>query len=171
MDRPLSHRRRARPIGHPRGAGDIGHRGRAERIGHRFPAERIGHRFRGDAIVEFALLAPMLVIILFGIVEVGRVVDAWLVVHNAAREGARVGARAYPGQDPATIAQQAAQTYLQSGLAPRGDVLATSVPAPAVSSTDVQVTATAQIRVYTPLFQALIKSPVNVSATADMRRQ
>jgi Flp pilus assembly protein TadG len=129
------------------------------------------HRRRGDAIVEFALLAPTLVLVLFGILEVGRVVDAWLVVHNAAREGARAGAAAYLGQDPATLAQSAASAYLSSGFAGRTDVAATSVPAPVVNADEVAVTAEAQVQLYTPMFQAMVGSPVRVRATADMRRQ
>ena len=127
-------------------------------------------RQRGDAVVEFALLAPTLVLILFGVLELGRVVDAWLVVHNAAREGARAGAAAVLGQDPATSAQNAALGYLASGLGARTDVATTNVT-PVVTSDDVRVTAEADIYLYTPLFQALVTSPVPVRATVDMRRQ
>lgn len=49
-------------------------------------------RERGQALVEFALVVPVLVLILFGVVETGRMFNAWLVAANAAREGARVGA-------------------------------------------------------------------------------
>jgi Flp pilus assembly protein TadG len=132
---------------------------------------QIRQRRRGDAIVEFALLAPMLVMILFGSVELGRVVDAWLVVHNAAREGARAGAAAYLGQDPATLAQSAATSYLSSGLAGRTDLAGTSVQPPVVNADDVTVTAEVQVQLYTPMFQAMFGSPVRVRATADMRRQ
>jgi Flp pilus assembly protein TadG len=134
----------------------------------------IRHRRRGDAIVEFALLAPLLVMILFGVMELGRVVDAWVVVHNAAREGARAGAAAYLGQDPATLAQAAANAYLASGFAGRAD-LATQPAVPpsaiTITSDDVTVTAEAQVQIYSPMFQAMVGSPVHVRATADMRRQ
>jgi Flp pilus assembly protein TadG len=128
-------------------------------------------RKRGDAILEFALLAPALLIVLFGIIEVGRVVDTWLVVHNAAREGARVGAQATAGQDPATTAQQAALRYLSTGLGTRTDVVATLVPTPTVTADNVQVSAQVQLQVYMPLIQMMVASPVNVGASASMRRQ
>lgn len=128
-------------------------------------------RRRGDAVVEFVLLAPTLLVVLLGILEIGRVLDAWLVVANAAREGARVAAQAPPGTDPASAGQQAALTYLTSGLAPRGDVVARLVPSPAVTSDTVTVNTEADIQLYTPLFQAILPSPIPVRASASMRRQ
>ena len=52
---------------------------------------RRAHR-RGQALVEFALVFPVLVLILLGIFEVGRAVFAYNTLGNAAREGARVAA-------------------------------------------------------------------------------
>ena len=43
----------------------------------------------GAAAVEFALLAPVLLLLLIGIVEFGRVYNAQVTVTAAAREGAR----------------------------------------------------------------------------------
>jgi Flp pilus assembly protein TadG len=126
-------------------------------------------RGRGDAVIEFALLAPTLLLILLGILEVGRLVDAWIVVENAAREGARVGAETVAAPDVA--ARQAALTYLAGGLAPRGDVTSTVVPTPVVTADSVQVTAQANVQLYTPLFRAILPAPVPVSASATMRRQ
>jgi len=48
------------------------------------------NRRRGQSMVEFALLAPMLFLILFGIVDLGRAVFYANELTNAAREGARV---------------------------------------------------------------------------------
>jgi len=44
----------------------------------------------GAAAVEFALVLPILVVLLFGIIEFGMVFDAQLQVTHAAREGARM---------------------------------------------------------------------------------
>lgn len=46
-------------------------------------------RARGQALVEAALVAPLFFLILFGIIDLGRVIWANDVVSNAAREGAR----------------------------------------------------------------------------------
>ncbi|MGI6400044.1 MAG: TadE family protein [Bacillota bacterium] len=45
----------------------------------------------GQALVEMALVLSMLLFLLTGIVEFGRVLSAQLVVSHASREGARIG--------------------------------------------------------------------------------
>ena len=45
---------------------------------------------RGQALVEFALVLPLLMLVLFGIVEFGRAWNAKQVLTDAAREGARL---------------------------------------------------------------------------------
>lgn len=47
---------------------------------------------RGQGLVEFALVFPVAVLLLFGLVDVGRAVFAYNTLANAAREGARVAA-------------------------------------------------------------------------------
>ena len=44
---------------------------------------------RGAAAVEFALVMPILIMLLFGIIEFGRAYNAKLTLANAAREAAR----------------------------------------------------------------------------------
>jgi Flp pilus assembly protein TadG len=129
-------------------------------------------RRRGDAVVEFALIAPVLLLLLFGVSELGRVVDAWVVVHNGVREGARAGARLANSNATAvgSAAQQATTTYLSLGLAGRSDLAGTQVPAPLVTQDFVQVTAEADVIIYVPLIQAIVGPQVPIRATAAMPR-
>jgi Flp pilus assembly protein TadG len=46
-------------------------------------------RSRGQALAEFALIAPLFFLILFGIIEAGRYIYYYEVLNNATREGAR----------------------------------------------------------------------------------
>lgn len=45
---------------------------------------------RGAVAVEFAIVLPVLLILLLGIAEFGRVFNAQIVITNAAREGSRI---------------------------------------------------------------------------------
>ncbi len=84
----------------------------------------------GQTLVEFALIASLLFLILFGIIEFGRIFHAYLVVTSAAREGAR---KAAVTGDSAAIANaiQAAIASLSATAVShsRDDVLSTTAPA------------------------------------------
>jgi Flp pilus assembly protein TadG len=49
---------------------------------------------RAVAAVEFAFLAPVLVTLLFGLWQIGLIIETMQVMDNAAREGARLAAQA-----------------------------------------------------------------------------
>ena len=47
---------------------------------------------KGQALVEFALLVPIFLLLLFAIIDFGMGFYSWITVTNGAREGARLGA-------------------------------------------------------------------------------
>lgn len=51
---------------------------------------RGGIRRGGAAVVEFAIVAPVFFLLVFGMIEFGRMVMVQQIITNAAREGARV---------------------------------------------------------------------------------
>ncbi len=51
--------------------------------------ERAHNRRKGQTLAEFAITLPILLILTFGIVEFGRIFQAWVTLQNAARAGAR----------------------------------------------------------------------------------
>lgn len=51
--------------------------------------DTVSPRQRGATVVEFAIIAPLLFLLLFGIIEFGRVIATYTGVFTAAREGAR----------------------------------------------------------------------------------
>ena len=74
---------------------------------------------RGIAAAEAAVIMPLLVITMFGVWEVGRMIQVNQVVVNSAREGARLAAGAYVNGTPVTSAMvtQAVRDYMcASGL-------------------------------------------------------
>ena len=73
------------------------------------PKRAVGRPFgqRGQAMVEFALVLPLLLIVLFAVVDFGVGLTRWIAITNAAREGARLGA---VGADEWEIKQKAVDT-------------------------------------------------------------
>jgi hypothetical protein len=72
----------------------------------RRPRLRIGRRrARGQSLVEFSILVPAFMIILFGMLEFGFVFSHHLTIEYATREGARVGSALGNGtvQSPCTL--------------------------------------------------------------------
>jgi Flp pilus assembly protein TadG len=70
-------------------------------------------RTRGQALVEFALIIPIFVLLLVGIFDLGRGVYAWSTLNNAAREGTR---QAIVDQTPAHIRSRAADHSVALGV-------------------------------------------------------
>jgi hypothetical protein len=77
-------------------------------------------RERGQVLVEFAIAAPVLLLLGLGILQFGFAVNYWLDLHRLANEGARWAAvNEYPGCNatPAAPCSPTLQTYL--GQQPR----------------------------------------------------
>jgi Flp pilus assembly protein TadG len=73
----------------------------------------IRRRFRGQALVEFALILPVLLVILLGTFDAGRLIFAYNSVSNAAREGGRT---AIVNQTPVEVREKATQQAAALGL-------------------------------------------------------
>jgi hypothetical protein len=54
-----------------------------------FPVH-ISQNRAGQGMIEFALMLPVLILVVFGALELGRAFFAYIAITNAAREGARV---------------------------------------------------------------------------------
>ena len=81
---------------------------------------------RGAELIEFAIVAPILIFIIAGIADFGMMFRAYEAVTNAAREGARVGV--LPGYDAPDV-QARVDTYLAaSGLAGSRTTTVANVP-------------------------------------------
>lgn len=61
-----------------------------------FFIKRIKHNEHGAALIEFALIVPILLALLIGIIEFGWIYNGYISITGAAREGARLAARGEP---------------------------------------------------------------------------
>ena len=75
---------------------------------------RRGGDERGQALVEFVLALPILLVIIFGIIEFASAWRTYQVVTNVAREGARLAIT--PSGDDAAVSDRIDSLLVQSGL-------------------------------------------------------
>jgi len=83
-------------------------------------ARKLRNSEKGQALVEFTMILPIFLMLLFGLVDFGRGFYTWLLVSNAAREGARIAA---VQSDNATIDQRIYDSFCDNypsscGLSP-----------------------------------------------------
>ncbi len=101
---------------------------------------------RGTAAVEFALVLPVLLLIVFGIIDFGRALNAQISLTGAAREGVRLAALGYP--DAAIQARVAAAAPSLSGVTA---TVVASCGAGAGPAEDAQVDVSYQFSFITPI--------------------
>jgi Flp pilus assembly protein TadG len=124
----------------------------------------------GQSLVEFALVIPIFLLVLFAIVDFGMAFHAWITVTNSAREGARVGAvRATSGEIEQRV-RDTADTLEQANLSV-GVTNAEGQPGESVV-----VDVSYNYSLMTPLADLLnmvsggvIPATLNLGSTADMR--
>ena len=118
----------------------------------------------GQELVEFALILPLLLLLFFGIIEVGRLMLSYNTIANAAREGARYGI-----VDPTTTGIQAEALRLTTGVVCRGGTPPlVSFPAPPAGT--VMVTVSCRFETVIGNFIPAL-ADVMLSATATMQKE
>ncbi len=142
---------------------------------------KIGHGERGAALVEAALVIPILLLISVGIFEFGRAFQTWQVLTNAAREGAR--ASVLPTGTPAG-AESVVRQYMQNGALPQHATSPVAVDRDAtmivdgtpVSASEVIIDYPFDFMVLQPVAQLVVAgtstgSSLTMRATALMRNE
>jgi Flp pilus assembly protein TadG len=81
---------------------------------------------KGSELIEFALVAPVLILLLAGIFDFGMMFRSFEAVTNAAREGARVGV--LPGYADADVQTRVNDYLTVSGLAGARTINVTTIP-------------------------------------------
>lgn len=102
------------------------------------PFKRVARSERGAELIEFALVFPLLLMIVLGIVDFGFMFQRLEVVTNAAREGARIAV--LPGYDDTDIRTRVCDYVATGGVPVTGTCTATGAnPTVAVADADIPV--------------------------------
>jgi Flp pilus assembly protein TadG len=120
--------------------------------------------------VEFTLVLPIFLLVLFAIIDFGMAFNAWITVTNSAREGARVGVVGKTAGDIEARVRNTASALDQA------DLTVTITNAQGDSGESVVVDVSYAYSLITPLSNIMgmvsggsIGDTLNVSSTADMR--
>lgn len=122
---------------------------------------------RGQAVAEFALVVPLLVLILFGVMEFGRIFHTYILITNAAREGARLGALGKPDDEirariyEVAMVPESDPSFQITKLEPEESMRAPGIP--------FKVEVTYYLTPVTPLFSSFLPNPVELKVSTVMR--
>ncbi|MHB9095211.1 MAG: TadE/TadG family type IV pilus assembly protein [Eubacteriales bacterium] len=133
------------------------------------------HQFRktekGQAVVEMALILPILLMVIFGIIEFGRILNTYMIVTEISREGSRKGA--VGGTDSeirTTVRSQVTDAGLDASLVHDSDIVITDPSTgtrPRGTSLKVQVSY--PVDIIAPYLGPLIGDPYIVTSQTTMR--
>jgi len=136
-------------------------------------AGRPRKREDGQSLVEFALVIPIFLLVLFSIVDFGMAFHAWITVTNSAREGARIGSVHAPA---ATIEQRVRDTATSLEQADLSVSVTNADDQGGQSGESVVVDVSYSYSLITPLADLLnmisggtIPSTLSLDSLADMR--
>jgi len=124
----------------------------------------------GASAVEFALLLPVLMMILFGIIEFGMALYRQAILTNASREGARLGIVQSAPPITTAMIDAAIDTYLTSAGITPGTVSRTIV-AGGVTGTPVSVALTLPYTFVSLPGLTGITPTINLNALTVMRHE
>jgi Flp pilus assembly protein TadG len=119
---------------------------------------RIAHsNERGQALLETALVLPIVLLVAVGIFEFGRAFQTWQILTNAAREGARIAV--LPGTTVSDI-QSRVVTYIQQGQVPNATPAMVVVDQGVTMAIGATATASASIVTVNYPFSFVMLNPV-----------
>lgn len=122
---------------------------------------------QGQALVELALVLPLLILLIMGTMEFGRIFHSYLLITNASREGARAGIISETDTQIKTKVKDVTATL---GLT---DTQITITPAPSSRARGVPLTVTVNysLNLITPVLDMVVPNPFPLTASTTMRME
>lgn len=122
---------------------------------------------KGQSLVEFSIILPIVVLVLMGMIEFGLMLNSYLMVENASREGARTG---IVGSTDMEIVSQI--TVVSPGLKnDRLTVNITPTESQRKSGDTLTVSVTYNYQMTVPIISNLFSNPIQLRAQTSMRME
>ena len=130
---------------------------------------------KGQAMVELALVLPILLLILLGIIEFGHIFYSYLVIQNATRDGARYGV-VWDSSNNHYVTNTEVETVVRGKTTAlqKSDTNLTVYITPTTESTkasgkNFEVNIKYNVPLFTPLWNNILPNPFPISAKTVMR--
>lgn len=124
----------------------------------------VTHNRKGQSMVETALVLPIILLIVIGTIEFGRILSAWMVITHASREGARMASLGASGleveQRVDAVSDSLDLTNLTVTISPSGSLGRGDM---------VTVNVTYSIDLMTPFIGAVVGDTLDMDAETTMR--
>ncbi|MGM0379993.1 MAG: TadE/TadG family type IV pilus assembly protein [Bacillota bacterium] len=120
---------------------------------------------KGQAMIEMAIILPILLLLILGIFDFGRILYSQILLENNARYAARVG---IVKNSDSEIMQAINES--SSGLdSSRLNIVIDPSQSSRSSGDSLRVKLDYDVEIFTPLMSNIIGNPVNISGEATMR--
>jgi Flp pilus assembly protein TadG len=123
---------------------------------------------QGQGLVELALVLPILLLLLFGIIEFGRVMGAGVIVTHSARDAARYGAVGATNNEIVERIRTNTAASLYDPSAP-SDLQIEITRTDVNGGRDIEVNVSYAVQLYMPIIPGLIGNPFIVEGSSLMR--
>ena len=122
---------------------------------------------KGQSLVEFAIILPVVLLLLMGIIEFGMMFNSYLTIQNVAREGARLGIVGGSDIEIKTLIRD-----ISPNLTP-GDLTVNLTPAEGSrkSGETLKVSIDYNYHMTVPIISALFNNAIVLKAQTSMRLQ
>ncbi|HYE84535.1 MAG TPA: TadE family protein [Clostridia bacterium] len=120
---------------------------------------------KGQSMVEMALILPLIILLLMGMVEFSRIFGSYLLVAHASREGAR---QAAIGLTDAEVQANVASKVSILNLSEL-QVILTPGDSERITGEDVRVCVKYRLEIYAPVISSIVSNPFEMEANTYMR--
>lgn len=127
---------------------------------------RLGKEEHGQALVEMALVLPLFLLLLFGVIEMGRIGYAYISVSNAAGAGGRMATIGGTNDEIYTAIKNAATSLNPDSFT---NTITPTLLSERYSGQGVTVLVTYPVQLIIPLISNVIPNPVVVRSKVIMR--
>lgn len=117
----------------------------------------------GQSVLEFALVLPILLLFLIGIIDFGRMYSTHLILNEAATDAARYASL---GDSNTEVGQVVSA---DAGMLGSGVQWNINPSSDRVSGDPVTVTVTDSVQLFDPILAAILGNPASVQAAVTMR--